>query len=79
VSRQQKREPRVVFGFHAILARLRADPSSVVELFVDESRNDARIRDLATTAERAFFSFLTSCPCPHPNTIIRMSDMMTYQ
>jgi 23S rRNA (guanosine2251-2'-O)-methyltransferase len=53
VSRQQKREPRVVFGFHAILARLRADPSSVVELFVDESRNDARIRDLATTAERA--------------------------
>ena len=53
MSRQEKREPRVVFGFHAILARLRADPSSVVELFVDETRNDARIRDLATTAERS--------------------------
>ena len=52
MSRHEKREPRVVFGFHAVLSRLRADPSSIVELFVDESRNDARIRDLATTAER---------------------------
>ena len=47
------REPRVVFGFHAILARLRSDPKSVVEIFVDETRNDARIRDLASSAERA--------------------------
>jgi 23S rRNA (guanosine2251-2'-O)-methyltransferase len=52
MSRHEKREPRVVFGFHAVLSRLRADPTSIVELFVDESRNDARIRDLATTAER---------------------------
>jgi 23S rRNA (guanosine2251-2'-O)-methyltransferase len=47
------REPRVVFGFHAVLARLRADPSSVLELYVDESRHDARIRDVASQAERA--------------------------
>ena len=47
------REPRVVFGFHAVLARLRADPSSVLELYVDSTRNDARIRDVATSAERA--------------------------
>ena len=53
MGRESKREPRVVFGFHAILARLRSDPASVVELFVDEGRNDARIRDLATTAERS--------------------------
>ena len=50
---KREREPRVVFGFHAILARLRADPSSVVELFVDETRHDARIRELASAAERA--------------------------
>ena len=49
----REREPRVVFGFHAIVARLRSDPRSVVEIFVDETRNDARIRDLATSAERA--------------------------
>ena len=35
-----KREPRVVFGFHAVLARLRADPASVLEIFLDESRGD---------------------------------------
>ena len=53
MSRDAKREPRVVFGFHAVLARLRADPSSVLEIFLDETRNDARARDLATVAERA--------------------------
>jgi 23S rRNA (guanosine2251-2'-O)-methyltransferase len=48
-----KREPRVVFGFHAVLSRVRADPSSVLEIFLDETRNDARARDLASAAERA--------------------------
>ena len=36
-----------------MLARLRADPSSVVEIFLDETRNDARGKDLAAAAERA--------------------------
>ncbi len=43
----------MVFGFHAVLSRLRADPSSVVEIFLDETRNDARGKDLAAIAERA--------------------------
>jgi 23S rRNA (guanosine2251-2'-O)-methyltransferase len=43
----------VVFGFHAVLARLRADPASVIEIFLDETRNDARGRDLAAAASRA--------------------------
>ena len=47
------KEPRVVFGFHAILSRLRAQPASVLEIYLDESRNDARGRDLAAAAERA--------------------------
>ena len=47
------KEPRVVFGFHAVLSRLRADPKSVVEIFLDETRNDARAKDLAALAERA--------------------------
>jgi len=49
----REREPRVVFGFHAVLARLRADPASVLEIFLDETRNDARGRDLASLAEKA--------------------------
>jgi 23S rRNA (guanosine2251-2'-O)-methyltransferase len=47
------REPRVVFGFHAVLARLRADPKSVLEIFLDEGRHDARGKDLVAAAERA--------------------------
>jgi 23S rRNA (guanosine2251-2'-O)-methyltransferase len=47
------KEPRVVFGFHAVLARLRADPNSVLEIFLDETRKDARGRDLISIAERA--------------------------
>jgi len=49
---KREREPRVVFGFHAVLARLRADPKSVLEIFLDETRNDARVRDLISIAER---------------------------
>jgi len=47
------REPRVVFGFHAVLARLRADPASVVEMYLDENRNDGRGKDLLALAERS--------------------------
>jgi 23S rRNA (guanosine2251-2'-O)-methyltransferase len=53
MSRQAPREPRVVFGFHAVLARLRADPKSVIEIFLDETRNDARGKDLVAIADRA--------------------------
>ncbi len=44
---------RLLFGFHAVLARLRADPRSVLEVYLDESRKDARARDFAAQAERA--------------------------
>ncbi len=50
---KREKEPRIVFGFHAVLARLRADPKSVIEIFLDEARNDARGKDLAAAAERA--------------------------
>jgi 23S rRNA (guanosine2251-2'-O)-methyltransferase len=44
---------QAIFGFHAVLARLRADSASVAEIFLDESRHDARSRDVALAAERA--------------------------
>ncbi|MGA8052396.1 MAG: 23S rRNA (guanosine(2251)-2'-O)-methyltransferase RlmB [Burkholderiales bacterium] len=42
-----------IFGFHAVLARLRAEPASVIEIYLDEARRDARARDVITVAERA--------------------------
>lgn len=44
---------RIIFGFHTVLARLRADPKSVLEVFLDESRKDARAKDFALQVERA--------------------------
>ena len=44
---------RVIFGFHTVLARLRADPKAVLEVFLDESRKDARAKDFAATVESA--------------------------
>jgi 23S rRNA (guanosine2251-2'-O)-methyltransferase len=44
---------RIIFGFHSVLARLRAEPKSVLEVFLDESRKDARAKDFAAQVERA--------------------------
>ena len=44
---------RAIFGFHAILARLRSDPASLQEILLDEDRKDGRAKDLVNTAEKA--------------------------
>jgi 23S rRNA (guanosine2251-2'-O)-methyltransferase len=44
---------RIIFGFHTVLARLRAEPKSVLEVMLDESRKDARAKDFAAQVERA--------------------------
>lgn len=43
----------LVYGFHSVLARLRRDPDSVRELYMDAGRDDARARELSTLAQRA--------------------------
>lgn len=42
---------RLIYGFHAVTAKLRHDPAAVKEIFVDASRQDARARDLLAHAE----------------------------
>lgn len=44
---------RVLIGFHAVLARLRTNAPSVVEILVDETRHDARLADVVRVAEAA--------------------------
>lgn len=43
-------ETRLIHGFHAVIAKLRHDPEAVEELYVDSSRQDARMRDLLRQA-----------------------------
>lgn len=40
----------LIYGFHAVLARLRRSPESVLELYVDVSRDDPRMRELVRVA-----------------------------
>jgi len=43
----------LIYGFHSVGARLRRDPSSVSELYVDARRDDGRTRDLLALAAAA--------------------------
>ena len=42
---------RLIFGFHAVTSRLRQNPGSIKEIFLDSTRRDQRARDLAKFAE----------------------------
>ena len=41
---------KFIYGFHAVIAKLRASPDDVREIFLDRSRQDGRARDLAELA-----------------------------
>jgi 23S rRNA (guanosine2251-2'-O)-methyltransferase len=42
---------KLIFGFHAVTARLRLDASTVEEIYVDSSRHDRRMGDLLRAAK----------------------------
>ncbi|GAB3656730.1 23S rRNA (guanosine(2251)-2'-O)-methyltransferase RlmB [Ramlibacter alkalitolerans] len=45
--------PKVLFGFHAVGVRLRTAPKSILELYIDASRKDARMRQFLQKAQEA--------------------------
>lgn len=49
---------RLIYGFHAITAKLRQDPESLREILIDAGRQDARARDLLKHAELQGVKFL---------------------
>ncbi|MDR1461901.1 MAG: 23S rRNA (guanosine(2251)-2'-O)-methyltransferase RlmB [Azoarcus sp.] len=44
---------RLIYGFHAVLGRLRRDPEAVFELYLSALRNDVRAREVHRLAEEA--------------------------
>lgn len=46
-------DARILFGFHAVLSRLRQHGASVQEILIDRDRVDARMKDLLSMAESA--------------------------
>ncbi|HYP82606.1 23S rRNA (guanosine(2251)-2'-O)-methyltransferase RlmB [Variovorax sp.] len=45
--------PKVIFGFHAVGVRLKSAPASVIEVYFDPSRRDARMRQFVHRAQEA--------------------------
>jgi 23S rRNA (guanosine2251-2'-O)-methyltransferase len=46
-------ESRILFGFHAVLSRMRQHSTSIQEILIDRDRVDARMKDLLNMAESA--------------------------
>jgi 23S rRNA (guanosine2251-2'-O)-methyltransferase len=45
--------PKVLYGFHAVGVRLKTAPGSVIEVYFDASRRDARMRQFMARAQEA--------------------------
>jgi 23S rRNA (guanosine2251-2'-O)-methyltransferase len=45
--------PKVLYGFHAVGVRLKTAPASVIEVYFDASRRDARMRQFTARAQEA--------------------------
>jgi len=51
VAEPRQRESRLIYGFHAVLGKLRRDAAGVFELYLADSRHDARAREVQKIAE----------------------------
>lgn len=51
---------RMIFGFHAVTARLRHEASSVEEIYIDAERQDRRMHDLVHAAKAANVRIITA-------------------
>jgi 23S rRNA (guanosine2251-2'-O)-methyltransferase len=45
--------PKVLFGFHAVGVRLKTTPQSIIEIYLDPSRRDQRMRQFVERAQSA--------------------------
>ena len=66
---------KVLFGFHAVTVRLKTAPASVVEIHVDASRRDARMRQFVERAKEAGAKLVDS----DDNHLIRLAGSPRHQ
>src|SRR3990172_12095611 len=43
-------ETRIIYGFHAVVSRIRQNAAAVKEIYLDGTRTDRRVRDLSQLA-----------------------------
>ena len=66
---------KVLFGFHAVTVRLKTAPTSIVEIHVDASRRDARMRQFVERAKEAGAKLVDS----DDNHLIRLAGSPRHQ
>ena len=66
---------KVLFGFHAVAVRLKTAPASIVEIHVDASRRDARMRQFVERAKEAGAKLVDS----DDNHLIRLAGSPRHQ
>ena len=66
---------KILFGFHAVTVRLKTAPESVVEIHVDASRRDARMRQFVERAKEAGAKLVDS----DDNHLIRLAGSARHQ
>ena len=66
---------KVLFGFHAVTVRLKTAPASIVEIHVDASRRDARMRQFVERAKEAGAKLVDS----DDNHLIRLAGSPRHQ
>ena len=66
---------KVLFGFHAVTVRLKTAPASIVEIHVDATRRDARMRQFVERAKEAGAKLVDS----DDNHLIRLAGSPRHQ
>ena len=66
---------KILFGFHAVTVRLKTAPTSIVEIHIDASRRDARMRQFVERAKEAGAKLLDS----DDNHLIRLAGSPRHQ
>jgi len=66
---------KVLFGFHAVTVRLKTAPASVVEVHIDASRRDARMRQFVARVQEAGSKLVESTD----DHLIRMAGSPRHQ
>ena len=54
--------PKVLFGFHAVGVRMKVAPESIVEVYFEASRRDARMRQFIDRAKQAEVRLIEARP-----------------
>ena len=66
--------PKVLFGFHAVGVRLKTAPQSIVEIYFEPTRRDARMRQFIERAKEANVRLIEGDSLHPPSNIAKMSQ-----